>query len=543
MLTQPATRPNRARRSLTPAPLVIALPDGLALGGVSTWAMRLAGALAAGAAGAPPRAVTLLLHDGHGSQMEAPPAMAGVRVRRLGGLPGLRDAAGDLRPFIAAYRPLLEELHRESGGPCLFCPTALGDAYGIAAAICLTHPELVRVIGWQHSDIAYDTRVLSHYEPILSAIAGVSTHIAGSLGRAMPHRRSEIAWVPYGVEAPAASREPVSGVLGTARRPVRLIYTGRMEHEQKRVGALVALARHLGAMGIHHELVLVGDGPASAELDAAIAVLGTSRGGPAAVRRLASVSPESVAPLLARSDLFVLASRYEGLSVSMLEAMASGCVPVVTHVASGAGDAITDGLSGVLAPFGPGSDDEEVGLSLAQGVARAIGSDLDSMSREAQRTVRERYSLERHAALVGDMLDRAEASPPRSWPASRACAFTSHGGGGSGTVPADGATRMQRALDSLAGRRVVLHGAGRHTIELAAVLATSPAVIVAITDDDPGRWGGTLLGWRVVSPAEVAGLGATDVVISSWIHAGAVYARRGVYESRGIRVHQLYAQA
>ena len=87
---------------------------------------------------------------------------------------------------------------------------------------------------------------------------------------------------------------------------------------------------------------------------------------------------------------------------------------------------------------------------------------------------------------------------------------------------------------------VMLHGAGRHTIELASVLAASPVRIAGIVDDDPAKWGNALLGWSVNSPEDAISLGVTDLVISSWMHADAVYARRGTFESNGVRVHHLY---
>ena len=133
-------------------------------------------------------------------------------------------------------------------------------------------------------------------------------------------------------------------------------------------------------------------------------------------------------------------------------------------------------------------------------------------------------------------------SAPGAWPASRPVSFTASGAGvtTSGTVPPDGAQRLADALRRLAGKRVVLHGAGRHTIELASILAASPATIVAIADDDPARHGRTLLGWPIINPSDAIEHGATDVVISSWIHADDIFARGSVYLNQGIRVHHLY---
>jgi hypothetical protein len=98
---------------------------------------------------------------------------------------------------------------------------------------------------------------------------------------------------------------------------------------------------------------------------------------------------------------------------------------------------------------------------------------------------------------------------------------------------------MRRVLDRLAGRRVVIHGTGEHTRQLRGVILASPAHVVAFTDDDRARHGSTFWGFPVVAPAAAAACGATDAVLSTWMHQDAVWSRRGEYA--GLTVHRLYA--
>jgi hypothetical protein len=102
---------------------------------------------------------------------------------------------------------------------------------------------------------------------------------------------------------------------------------------------------------------------------------------------------------------------------------------------------------------------------------------------------------------------------------------------------------MRALLSSLAGRRVLIHGAGRHTLELGHVLAAAPVEIAGVIDDDRQKHGGRLWGWRVIAPDTAGATGATDLVISSWMHQEAIWARRAVYERQGIAVHRLYSPA
>jgi glycosyltransferase involved in cell wall biosynthesis len=59
-----------------------------------------------------------------------------------------------------------------------------------------------------------------------------------------------------------------------------------------------------------------------------------------------------VLELLARADVFLLPSSFEGLPVSLLEAMAQGAVPVVSAVRSGVRELVRDGENGFLVPVG-----------------------------------------------------------------------------------------------------------------------------------------------------------------------------------------------
>jgi hypothetical protein len=288
---------------------------------------------------------------------------------------------------------------------------------------------------------------------------------------------------------------------------------------------------------VAHELAIVGDGPAAAELDAA------ARSRPP-VLRLRAKSPTQVLGLLAVADIALLASTFEGLSLAVVEAMSRGCVPVVTRTDSG-DELFDDAVSGILVEAPATLPIEAVGEALADGVARAAAS-LDALRAGAFARARAHFSLETHADSVERLLDAVAAEPPRAWPADRPCAFA---GAGGGSVPPDGPARLRRALANLRGRALAIHATGRHTLELrdlleplarAAAAPNHAPRLVAFTDDDPTRQGQSLWGVPILAPDRAASSGATDVLISSWINQGAILARRDVYERQGLRVHTLY---
>ncbi len=493
------------------------------------WGVRLGNALVArgGRAG-------LILHPEPVGQRRLEVEIdSRVRVFRIE-VPRFGERAGDLSPYLPHYRAAVRGM---GDGPVVLSPNLHGDCYGVAAALCLADPERVRVVGWQHSDNEYDGRVLGHFEAVVARFVAVSDEIEARLIRGLGERGRDVVNVPYGVEV---SKEFVRrGAAGHPKaRAIRLLYSGRLEHMQKRVMALGVMSDELSRMGVEHTLTIAGDGPAAGE----VAEMARGRGN---FSVLGAVGPGRVAELLESHDALVLPSRFEGLSVAMLEAMARGCVPIVARTRSGAGQAIEDGVSGVIADVGPEADEEEAGRAMARAVGKFVGGDREGMSRAAWKRAGT-FSIERHVERVEGLMREVVAEKGREWPRGRECAFTRREAKGegreaiSGSVPPDGAARMRALLESLRGRAVVIHGTGEHTRQLREVIVGAPVKLVAFADDDRAKHGTRLWDWPVISPREAGRMGATDVVISSWMHQEAVWGRRGVYEGCGVRVWRVY---
>jgi len=90
-------------------------------------------------------------------------------------------------------------------------------------------------------------------------------------------------------------------------------------------------------------LVVVGAGPLEGQVADRIRQLGLET----RVRILGFVSPERVADLLRVADLFLLTSAFEGMPMSVLEALGSG-VPVVAPDVGEVGRVVHDGRSGAI---------------------------------------------------------------------------------------------------------------------------------------------------------------------------------------------------
>jgi glycosyltransferase involved in cell wall biosynthesis len=133
-------------------------------------------------------------------------------------------------------------------------------------------------------------------------------------------------------------------VLGLGGRGLVVVTIGRLVPVKDHMTLLEALAQ-LHRRGTAVTAVIAGDGPLKDQLRQQAAALGLGD----AVRFLGHRT--DVETVLAAADVFVLSSESEGLSNTILEAMAAG-LPVVATSVGGADEIIQDGVTGRLVPSG-----------------------------------------------------------------------------------------------------------------------------------------------------------------------------------------------
>jgi glycosyltransferase involved in cell wall biosynthesis len=123
-------------------------------------------------------------------------------------------------------------------------------------------------------------------------------------------------------------------------RATDLVFVGRLT-ERKRPFHFINVVEHLVRDYPGLKAVMIGDGPLTQDLSAAI-----DRAGLGANIELAGLQ-KNVLDWVGRSKVFVLTSRWEGVSIAMLEAMAVGTVPVVNDVGD-LRDVVVEGENGYL---------------------------------------------------------------------------------------------------------------------------------------------------------------------------------------------------
>jgi colanic acid/amylovoran biosynthesis glycosyltransferase len=198
-----------------------------------------------------------------------------------------------------------------------------------------------------------------------------------------------------------------------AGAPLRLTSVGRL-HWKKGFDVAIEAVRRVVAEGTDVRYRIAGEGDEREKLQFMIADAGLADH----VELLGQVPQSHVDELLSDTDIFMLPSLSEGLSNSALEAMASA-LPVIATSAGGMGEAITDGIDGLLvAPAAPEALAPAV-LSLGASPNRRR-----QLGQAARRRIADAFSLERQAAAFEaaylDLLPTGHGPERRPKPGIRA---------------------------------------------------------------------------------------------------------------------------
>jgi glycosyltransferase involved in cell wall biosynthesis len=332
-----------------------------------------------------------------------------IEVERVSEVGSRWDWLGMVRTWrgLKRRRPALLHLHHVWPASDRYLPS-LAEAAGVPHLVLTEH-----IVGQPHSA---GQKLLKRRElERADAVTAVCGAVAESLVRDYGVSRERLRVVPNGadppdeaVEHPAARRLRAS--LGASAMKPLWVCAGRLE-EQKGHAVLIEALAEVKRRGLDFVVALAGDGSLRAELERRVAGLGLTD----CVRFLGMV--EELGPLLAAADAVVMPSRWEGLPLTLLEALARGR-PVVASAVGGIPEVIEDRVSGRLVPPGDVTALVEAleWLHRRADLAAALG-------REGLATVRERYTWERvvesFEEVYDEVLGLASFAPPEP-PGARA---------------------------------------------------------------------------------------------------------------------------
>lgn len=157
---------------------------------------------------------------------------------------------------------------------------------------------------------------------------------------------------------------------------LRVLVLGRLDR-QKGLNRVAALYERTSKASFPCDWRVVGTQVVANEASAATL--------PAEICSPAVHSPEDLADLYSWADVLLILSDWEGLPLTILEAMAFGCIPIATNVGA-VGEAISDGQTGFLLDLNNAVD--HAFARLAQ--LHADRSNLTAMARAASHVARHR---------------------------------------------------------------------------------------------------------------------------------------------------------
>jgi len=293
----------------------------------------------------------------------------------LGKRPGVDlPFLGRLVRKIRAIRPRVVHTH-------LFTANTWGRVAAVLAGRIPTVVTIHNVDSWKTAVHRACDHALA---PVTSAFVGVSSNVLDHAIRFEGVRPARARVIYNGIDVGVYDRTPAGG----CRREFDI---GADEFLFGTIGRLVAQKGVDGLLGAFRKvrrelprarLIIVGDGPERQKLMELARALGLDGAVVFAMLR------RDVPALLKDFDCFVLASRREGLPLSLLEAMAAG-VPVVATRVGGNSEVVESGLDGVLVR--PGAVDE---LAAAMTAIARDAELRERLARNARSKARADFSKE-----------------------------------------------------------------------------------------------------------------------------------------------------
>jgi glycosyltransferase involved in cell wall biosynthesis len=328
-------------------------------------------------------------------------ARAGVRVHLARGQPGPRDPAAflrlvrllrDERPDVVHTYLLNAGLYGRLAAIAAGVPVILAAEQNVYRRKKRRHAILERLLAARTFRVVACCRTVGDFYRRQTGVPADKIAVVYNAAR-------------FGPEPSPADREPARRALGLPPEAIVLGTLGRLT-EQKGQAVLLRAVADLAPRFPELVLFLAGDGPLRAELEAFAERLGVgSRVRFLGVRR-------DRAALYAAMDAFVLPSLWEGLSLSLVEAMGAGR-PVVATTVGGNPEVVEQGRTGLLVP-------PEEPAALAAAIVELLRDRqlAAEIGRAAAREARARFSIEEHvariAALYREGLGRAATAPPAS---------------------------------------------------------------------------------------------------------------------------------
>lgn len=300
--------------------------NGLGLGGVETWTMDLCSALIKSGN----EEVYIITNNG---TYEVPVVIYEKII--------YTDINSQGRFSVDSVRNLIQIIMKKL--PCKLITSAVNEVMLAGYLVKVSYPDEIQIISVIHNSSERDYEEYMDFRECTDLYIGVSRDIrADMVQRGIAEDKISSMTCPFPCES-FLDR----GYSESAAMPICIGYAGRLEYEQKRMDLILKLIEALVKDNIHFIMEIAGDGSARKELEEFVALHYLNE----KVRILGRLDRSLIPEFWKRQDVCVNLADYEGRSISIIEAMGNGAVPVVTAT-SGVREDITDTVNGYIVPVG-----------------------------------------------------------------------------------------------------------------------------------------------------------------------------------------------
>ncbi len=328
---------------------------------------------------------------------------AGVRVHCLAPSAGNGSWPLNLRRLIAMNDFDVVHVHSPLPGAVARLAVLATGARHRPALVTTEHN------GWAtyHGLTRWANRLTSRWD---QSVIAVSDEVRASMrGAGAAHSETLIHGIDVvAVAAHRAGRIEARAELGIGSGQL-VVGTVANFREQKDYPNLIRAVRLLVEHSVDVRVVAIGQGPLEPEMRRLIDRMGLGS------HVILTGFRADAQRLMAAFDVFTLASKWEGLPVALMEALALG-LPIVATSAGGVGELLTDGVDALLVP--PGNS-----VALADGLQRVLADDdlrvrlaRAATARAAEfdvnRAVRRLEEIYRSVSRSRQPLQGATARPP-----------------------------------------------------------------------------------------------------------------------------------
>ena len=205
-------------------------------------------------------------------------------------------------------------------------------------------PNELRIVSVVHNDKIALYRRQKFFEPYTDKIMGVSQRINETFIKHYQIPREKIFYKESPVEFDI---DFVKKYTLEDEKPLKIGFAARISKFQKRIDLLIKVIERLDENNINYNLEIAGEGSYFSKLK----LWHTNYKYKEKIEILGRVSRDRMNQFWKNKDIYLSVSDFEGASISMLEAMSYGIIPVVTSV-SGVEEYVQNEWNGLIANTG-----------------------------------------------------------------------------------------------------------------------------------------------------------------------------------------------